>query len=53
MGKLTGDMFKLSHGRDYNDVSPVKGVYKGSANQHLTVSVDVQYIKDIGKQMTC
>lgn len=36
---------KTSHGRDYNDVAPVKGVYKGTAAQDLTVSVHVEYLK--------
>lgn len=33
---------KLGHGRDYQDVVPVKGVYRGTSEQQLIVSVDVQ-----------
>jgi transglutaminase-like putative cysteine protease len=43
-GKIDWRYIKVSHGRDYNDIAPVKGVYKGSSNQELTVSVDLQYI---------
>lgn len=43
--KINWRYVKLSHGRDYSDIAPVKGVYKGSYNQQLTVSVDIQYIK--------
>lgn len=37
---------KISHGRDYSDIAPVKGVYKGSGNQSLHVFVDIQYVKE-------
>jgi len=33
---------KLGHGRDYNDIVPVKGIYRGTSGQSLQVSVDVQ-----------
>ncbi|MCC3375137.1 transglutaminase family protein [Cohnella sp. REN36] len=33
---------KLAHGRDYQDIVPVKGVYRGTGEQELTVKVDVQ-----------
>ncbi|MBB6669902.1 transglutaminase family protein [Cohnella nanjingensis] len=33
---------KLAHGRDYLDIVPVKGVYRGTDEQELTVKVDVQ-----------
>ncbi|MEK8129144.1 transglutaminase family protein [Paenibacillus filicis] len=33
---------KLGHGRDYKDIVPVKGVYRGSGEQHLEVTVDVR-----------
>ncbi|OXM83213.1 transglutaminase family protein [Paenibacillus rigui] len=33
---------KLGHGRDYKDIVPVKGVYRGSGGQKLTVTVDVR-----------
>ncbi|MNY72627.1 hypothetical protein D3C86_2112310 [compost metagenome] len=32
---------KLGHGRDYKDIVPVKGVYRGGAGT-LTVKVDVR-----------
>ena len=32
---------KLSVGRDYNDCSPVKGVYKGNETQTMDVIVDL------------
>ncbi|MZP28341.1 hypothetical protein GTO91_01220 [Heliobacterium undosum] len=36
---------KIAHGRDYGDIVPVKGVYRGRAKQSLQVSVDVQVIQ--------
>ncbi|NOV01471.1 transglutaminase family protein [Paenibacillus planticolens] len=36
---------KLGHGRDYNDIVPVKGVYRGSGGQDLEVIVDVKLIE--------
>ncbi|MCZ8522927.1 MULTISPECIES: transglutaminase family protein [Paenibacillus] len=33
---------KLGHGRDYADIVPVKGVYRGTGRQKLDVSVDVR-----------
>lgn len=45
-GKVNLRYVKLSHGRDYSDISPVKGIYKGTNNQQLTVTVDVQYINE-------
>jgi transglutaminase-like putative cysteine protease len=32
---------KVRHGRDYGDVAPVRGIYRGPAGCDLTVSVDV------------
>ncbi len=37
---------KLGHGRDYEDIAPVKGVYRGTPVQSLTVVVDVQKLED-------
>lgn len=37
---------KLGHGRDYKDIVPVKGVYRGSGGQKLMVTVDVRKIED-------
>ncbi|MBM7865233.1 transglutaminase family protein [Heliobacterium gestii] len=36
---------KIAHGRDYGDIVPVKGVYRGQATQMLQVSVDAQVIQ--------
>jgi transglutaminase-like putative cysteine protease len=40
--RVDGRYIKLGHGRDYLDIVPVKGIYRGSAHQKLTVEVDVQ-----------
>jgi len=37
---------KLGHGRDYKDIVPVKGVYRGTGEQKLHVSVDVRNVED-------
>lgn len=37
---------KLGHGRDYKDIVPVKGVYRGTGEQILHVTVDVQNVED-------
>ncbi|MCA0755468.1 transglutaminase family protein [Paenibacillus sp. N4] len=37
---------KLGHGRDYKDIVPVKGVYRGTGEQKLQVTVDVRNIED-------
>ncbi|MGJ7919492.1 transglutaminase family protein [Neobacillus sp. LXY-4] len=37
---------KVGHGRDYRDIVPVKGIYKGTAKQTLSVEVDVKVVKD-------
>lgn len=36
---------KLGHGRDYKDIVPVKGVYRGSGEQKLKVTVDVRKVE--------
>ncbi|ANE46940.1 transglutaminase [Paenibacillus swuensis] len=36
---------KLGHGRDYKDIVPVKGVYRGSGAQRLEVKVDVSRVE--------
>jgi transglutaminase-like putative cysteine protease len=33
---------RIAHGRDYGDVAPVRGVYKGQAGQRLSVDVRVR-----------
>ncbi|MFD1956116.1 transglutaminase N-terminal domain-containing protein [Paenibacillus thailandensis] len=37
---------KLGHGRDYKDIVPVKGVYRGNGGQTLKVTVDVRKEED-------
>jgi len=34
---------RLAYGRDYNDVSPIVGEFRGSANQRMSVDVTVSY----------
>lgn len=42
---LVGERYvKLGHGRDYKDIVPVKGVYRGTSEAELAVSVDVKRI---------
>jgi transglutaminase-like putative cysteine protease len=40
---VTNTHVKLAAGRHFADCSPVKGTFKGPANQHLTVYVSVDY----------
>jgi len=40
---VTNTHIKLATGRDFSDCSPVKGTFKGPANQQLTVFVSVDY----------
>lgn len=44
---------KLSHGRDYSDISPVKGIYKGTSSHRLNVLVDIQYLNDQEEKISC
>ena len=37
---------KLGHGRDYKDIVPVKGVYRGVPAQKLDVHVDVRLLEE-------
>jgi len=37
---------RLAYGRDYGDVAPVRGVYKGHAGQRLSVDVRVRPVLD-------
>lgn len=37
---------KLGHGRDYADIVPIKGIYRGTPHQILSVEVDVQRMDD-------
>jgi transglutaminase-like putative cysteine protease len=40
---VTNTHVKLATGRNFNDCSPVRGSFRGLANQHLTVFVSVDY----------
>jgi len=40
---VTNTHVKLAIGRDFNDCSPVKGTFRGNAEQHLSVYVSVGY----------
>ncbi len=40
---VTNTHVKLAIGRDFNDCSPVKGTFRGNAQQHLSVYVSVGY----------
>lgn len=40
--RVDGRYIKLGHGRDYLDIVPVKGIYRGMPGQKLIVEVDVQ-----------
>jgi len=43
---------RVAYGRDYSDVAPVRGVYKGHAGQRLSVDVSVRpAIDDSGHEM--
>jgi transglutaminase-like putative cysteine protease len=39
---------RIGYGRDYGDVAPVRGLYKGHAGQRL--SVDVQLLPDVDEE---
>ncbi|MBW7455701.1 transglutaminase N-terminal domain-containing protein [Paenibacillus sepulcri] len=44
---LVGERYvKMGHGRDYKDIVPVKGVYRGSSQAELKVTVDVVKIDE-------
>lgn len=45
-GQVRPRYVKLGHGRDYTDIVPVKGVYRGSARQQLDVTVTVSVIDE-------
>jgi transglutaminase-like putative cysteine protease len=40
---VTNTHVKLATGRNFSDCSPVKGSFRGAANQHLTVYVSIDY----------
>ncbi|WP_308638619.1 transglutaminase family protein [Paenibacillus silvisoli] len=44
---LVGERYvKLGHGRDYKDIVPVKGVYRGTSEAELVVKVDVKKVEE-------
>jgi transglutaminase-like putative cysteine protease len=43
-GEINWRYVKLCHGRDYEDIVPVKGIYRGSDKQSLEVVVDVKRV---------
>lgn len=45
-GEVNGRYVKLAHGRDYKDIVPVKGIYKGTNQQSLEVEVDVKLLEE-------
>ena len=52
LGKPLGlQHVRIAYGRDYGDVAPVRGVYKGHAGQRLSVDVSVRpAIDDYGRE---
>lgn len=44
--EVGGRYVKLGHGRDYKDIVPVKGVYRGTGEQKLEVKVDVRRLEE-------
>ncbi|MEM6560726.1 MAG: transglutaminase family protein, partial [Planctomycetota bacterium] len=43
---------KIAIGRDYRDVPPNKGVYRGGANESITASVESEILKTIPADVT-
>ena len=39
---------KVGHGRDYDDVQPLKGVFSGAAGASLTPTVEIRRVADGG-----
>jgi transglutaminase-like putative cysteine protease len=49
LGKPLGlQHVRVAYGRDYGDVAPVRGIYKGHAGQRLSVDVRVRPELDDG-----
>ena len=43
LGAAVGEQHvRLAYGRDYGDVAPIRGVYKGNSGQHMSVDVGVR-----------
>lgn len=45
-GKMDWRYIKIGHGRNYSDIVPVKGVYQGTHQQQLEVTVDVKRVQE-------
>lgn len=45
-GDINWRYVKLCHGRDYDDIVPVKGIYRGSDQQRLEVVVNVKQVEN-------
>lgn len=39
---IVGQHVRIAYGRDYGDVAPIRGVYKGNAGQHMSVDVGLR-----------
>lgn len=48
-GMIDWRYVKVCHGRDYRDIVPVKGIYKGISKQTMVVDVDVRIVQE-GKE---
>ena len=46
------DHVTIAWGRDYQDVTPVRGLFVGGGQHHMEVSVDVAPIDDAGKELS-
>ncbi|MBV8602054.1 MAG: transglutaminase family protein [Candidatus Eremiobacteraeota bacterium] len=50
-GKIINEYFvKIAIGRDYRDVSPVRGVYKGLAKSTMSVNVAMDELYDVDRE---
>lgn len=45
-GTMTWRYVKLAHGRDYNDIVPIKGIYSGTPERTMEVTVDVRVVEN-------
>ncbi|RBW69654.1 transglutaminase family protein [Bacillus taeanensis] len=45
-GKIDCRYVKIGHGRNYGDIVPIKGIYRGGEKQDLEVTVDVKKVND-------
>jgi transglutaminase-like putative cysteine protease len=47
-GRAGATHVKIGHGRDYQDVPPIRGVYRGEANAELTAGVEMRRLDGEG-----